>query len=165
MKILIVAAVAASALAIAAPASAELYSTLGYSNLDMRNVNLDAGTARLGWKSATPFGVEGELSTGIGRDETGGVKEKLKLQAAIYGTATADVGNDVSVFARVGWGTNEIEFKPGGSDTHTSVNYGVGANWMFNDKNGVRADYTRVNYDSNQFDDTDVWSLSYVRRY
>jgi predicted porin len=165
MKILLVAAAAATALAIGAPASAEVYGTLGYAAVDAGHVNLDTVQARLGWKSAGPFGVEGEASIGAGSDSFGGAKIRLKDQVALYGTATADVGNNVGVFARVGFANTSLDAKPGGSESHNSVNYGVGATWSFTDHDAVRADYTRVNFDANQFPDQDVWSVSYVRKF
>ncbi len=165
MKILIVAAAAASALAVAAPASAEVYGTLGYGAVDAGHVNLDTIQGRVGWKSSTPFGVEAEAATGAGVDKFGGVKVRVKDMVGLYGTATADVGNNVDVFARVGWGSNQLAFKPGDDEHHSSWNFGVGAKWSFTDTDGVRADYTRVNFDSNQFSDFDVWSLAYVRSF
>ena len=102
MKILIAAAAAASALALSAPAFAETYVNLGYSMTDEDDVKLGAVTGRFGWKSATPFGVEGEASFGIDDDEVGGVKVELNSQFAVYGTATASVSETIDVFARIG---------------------------------------------------------------
>jgi outer membrane immunogenic protein len=166
MKHLIAAAAAASALALAAPAFAETYVNLGYSMTDSEDVNLGAVTGRLGWKSATPFGVEGEASFGVDDDELGGVKVELDSQWAIYGTATASVSDTAQVFARIGYGSTDIKASAGSisaSGSDESWNFGVGGQFFFSGDNGVRADYTRMDFDEGG--DADVWSISYVRRF
>jgi outer membrane immunogenic protein len=166
MKLLIAAAAAATALALAAPASAETYVNLGYSMLDDSDVNLGAVTGRLGWKSMTPFGIEGEASFGVNDDEIAGVKVELNSQWAIYGTATAPVSDTVDLFARIGYGSTDLKASAGslsanGSDE--SWNFGVGGQIFFSGDNGVRADYTRMDFDEGG--DADVWTISYVRRF
>ena len=166
MKHWIAAAAAASALALAAPAFAETYVNVGYSMTDSDDVNLGAITGRVGWKSATPFGVEGEASFGIDDDEIGGVKVELNSQFAVYGTATAKVSDTFDVFARIGYGTSDIKASAGSisaSGNDESWNYGVGAQMFFAGNNGVRADYTKMDF--NDGGDADVWSISYVRRF
>lgn len=165
MKILLVAAAAASLIAVAAPASAETYGTLGYGLVDTRHYDLDTVTARFGWKSATPFGVEGEGTVGVGRDEVAAGKIKEKYSVALYGTASTNVNDNVSVHARVGIAQTQLEVKPGGSDDHSSINYGVGATWMISGPNGLRVDYTRQDFKANSFEDADIYSLAYVRKF
>ena len=36
---------------------------------------------------------------------------------------------------------------------------------MFDGANGVRVDYTKMDFDNSGSDDVDVWSISYVRRF
>jgi hypothetical protein len=164
-KFLVAAAAAASVIAIAAPASAETYGTLGYGLLDTRHYDLDTVTARFGWKSATPFGVEGEATVGVGRDEVAAGKIKLNNSFALYGTASTNVNDTVSVHARVGVAETQLEVKPVGSDNHSSINYGVGATWMFAGQNGARFDYTRQDYKGGAFEDADIYSVAYVRKF
>lgn len=46
-----------------------------------------------------------------------------------------------------------------------SWNYGVGAQYMFDAKNGVRADYIREAYRTSDTPDANVWSIAYVRKF
>src|SRR5689334_15233634 len=109
MKYLLAAAAVASAMALAAPASAATYVNLGYSFVDADDVNLGAIVGRFGWKSSTPFGVEGEGAFGVSDDTTSGVKVELNSQFAIYGTATVSPAENFDLFARIGYGTNDIK--------------------------------------------------------
>jgi outer membrane autotransporter protein len=46
-----------------------------------------------------------------------------------------------------------------------SVNYGVGAQYKVDDKNGVRVDYTRQQYRDNDAADANVVSVGYARKF
>ena len=50
------------------------------------------------------------------------------------------------------------------SDDGESWNYGVGGQYFFDDKNGVRADYTRHDFKDSSTD-ANTWSVSYVRKF
>jgi outer membrane immunogenic protein len=166
MKILIAAATAASALALAAPASAEIYGNLGYSVADLGLANVDAITARAGWKFTDMFAVEGEVSAGVDGDRVGGTKVELDRQFAIYGVASAPVTEAVSAHLRVGYGDQTVSLTPGGDESDQSWNYGVGAQWMFAGNNGLRLDYTRIDFDAEAaLRDSDVWTLSFAHRF
>jgi hypothetical protein len=165
MKILIAAAAAVSALAMAAPASAELYGSLGYSRFDNGDAMLDAATARFSWKSATPLGLEGEVSAGFDDDTVQGTKVELNNEFAAYVTATAVASENAQVFLRVGAGLADVQLTPGGGDSRSSWNYGVGGQWFFAGDNGLRVDYTRHDFRAGSFQDADVYSVSYVRRF
>jgi hypothetical protein len=58
---------------------------------------------------------------------------------------------------------------PGYSQVNAvSVNYGAGAQYMFDGRNGVRFDYTRRDFQASGFDnpkDTNTYSVSFVRRF
>lgn len=167
MKKLIIAAAAASLMALALPAAAETYVNLGYTNVDAGSgVNLGAATGRFGWKSPSWYGFEAEASGGVNGDTISGVKIKLNSQFAAYGVAHLPVSDTADLFARVGYGTTDIKgsaggFTAGGSDQ--SWNYGVGGNLFFAGDNGVRADYTYSDFDKGGH--ANVWSISYVRRF
>jgi hypothetical protein len=173
-KLIATAATAAalvSALGAAAPAAAQapassMTGSLGWSRMDTGDANLDAVTGRLGWRGGW-FGVEGELSGGIGSDTvrvgTTDVKVKLENQAAIYATGTVPMSPNFDLFARVGYGTTKVS-GGGLSGSEESVNYGVGAQYFFDGANGVRGDYTRQDF-RHDLGEADVWSLSYVRRF
>jgi outer membrane immunogenic protein len=175
MKLAIIAAASASVLALAAiPAVASaadqwsgVYGTLGYTDTNVSNNGPDVGgvTGRIGWKSNMFWGVEAEGTAGAKKDTIAGTEYKLSDQFAGYLTATVPLQNNFEVFARVGYGTTKIKTTPagvGGSDD--SWNYGAGAQWFWDSKNGLRGDYTRENFQKGG-GDANVWSASYVRRF
>jgi outer membrane immunogenic protein len=176
MKLALVTAAAASVLAIAAiPAIASAqtqqwsgyYGTLGYTGTDVTDGGADLGaiTGRFGWKSHTFLGLEGEASVGVQHDTVGGVRENLNDQFAGYVTATVPVYRHIDIFARVGYGQTRIDTTPKGfGGTDNSFNYGAGAQWFWDNKNGIRGDYTREDFQQGG-GDANVWSASYVRRF
>lgn len=169
MKYIVTAALAATAIACAAvpaTASAETYLGVGYSFLDSSDLNLGAITGRAGWKSSTPFGIEGEASFGVKDDTFAGAKVKLNSQWAIYGTATLPVSDTADVFARIGYGSTDLKASSGGfsaSGSDESWNFGVGGQVFFDGSNGVRGDYTYADF--NDSGHANVWTLSYVHRF
>ena len=171
MKSLLTASAALAVLAVAAPASAETYGNLGYTSVDGDGATVGAVTGRLGWKSKSFFGLEGEVSTGVKDDSisTAGVTTNvdLKHQYAAYVTGTMPVSPNIDVIARVGYGQSKIENTTAGatvSDKLDSINYGVGAqyNWGLN---GIRGDYTRHDFRGAGNGEADAWSVGYVRKF
>lgn len=147
------------------------YGTLGYAGSSVDGIDLGAVQGRLGARFGQHFGVEGELSGGVKNDKTtvAGVPAKVELehQAAVYGVGFLPVSPNVDLFARVGYGDNKIKASvPGASATEdgNSWNYGAGAQYTFDGKNGVRADYTRYDFQHSSAN-ADVWSLAYVRKF
>jgi hypothetical protein len=169
------AAVSAAGLcALAAPAFAQTVdASVGYTSVDADDVSLSAITGRVSWTSANVFGVEAEASFGVDDDRVVvagppavNVDVRLKHAAAVYGTAGIPFSENGRVYARVGYGTQKIEGSAGATTvggTDQSWNYGVGAQVLFDGRNGVRADYTK--HDFNDGGDADAWSVSYVRRF
>jgi outer membrane immunogenic protein len=177
MKLALVTAAAASVLAIAAiPAVASAqqpqqwngyYGTLGYSGTDVVDGGPDLGsiTGRFGWKSHSFWGLEAEGSVGVQHDTVGATQYNMNDQFAGYATATLPLYNHFDVFARVGYGQTRINSTPKGSGgTDNSFNYGGGAEWFWDNKNGLRGDYTRENFQQGG-GDANVWTASYVRRF
>jgi hypothetical protein len=174
---------AASALALAAilPVAAQaqdansgttFYGTLGYSNTNLNDVNLGAIQGRLGARFGQYFGVEGELSGGVKNDKVnvGGTDVKVKLdhQEAIYGVGFLPISPNFDLLARVGYGHSEGSGSVAGVSATAkgdSWNYGVGGQYTFDGKNGVRLDYTREAFQSHGTDDANVWSVAYVRKF
>jgi hypothetical protein len=161
----------------AAPASSGLfgpptfYGTLGYAGTDLDHVDVGAIQGRLGARFGQYFGVEGELSTGVKDDkiDVGGSEAKVKLdsQEAIYGVGYLPLSSNFDLLARVGYGHSS------GSGSVACVtadvkgdswNYGVGGQYMFDAKNGLRADYTREEF-QDKGGDANVWAVSYVRKF
>ena len=167
MKKTLIAAAATAAAFTAAPAFAQtwdnvdVYGSLGYAHYD-EDVTLGAVQGRLGLRFGSYFGVEGEGAFGVSDDDIGGVDAELNRQLAIYGVGYIPINENFDIIGRVGVGNTEFEV--GGVDfDDDSVNYGVGAQWRWDEKNGIRGDWTRYDFDAGG--DADVWSLSYVRKF
>lgn len=176
MRTLAITAIAAAVAAVAVPASAQSwsspswYGSLGYGNVSAEDadVDLDTITGRVGARFNPYFGVEGEASFGLSDEEVlPGVDVSLNYDAAAYAVGFVPVSQNLELFGRIGYGTTEIEASGGGltaSEDGDSWNYGVGANYFFDGLNGVRADYTRRDFQDDG-GEADVWTVSYIRRF
>ena len=63
--------------------------------------------------------------------------------------------------------TGRVDFQLAGvtaSGDGESVNYGVGANYFIDGRNGIRADWTRRDF-TDDGGEADVYSVSYIRRF
>jgi hypothetical protein len=179
--------VAASAVAVASlvPAMAQAqaapgtgaYVNLGYARADTDPGKLDIIQGKVGYRFMPYLGIEGELATGLGSDSvtvpTGGTpatvsaKIKLKHEAAAYVVGFAPLSANTDVFARLGYGTTKVRVRGAGvsvSGSEESVNYGLGIQHHFDGVNGVRAEWTRLDFD-NGGGSTDVFGVSYTRRF
>ncbi|HEX2815403.1 MAG TPA: porin family protein [Phenylobacterium sp.] len=179
---------AASALALAAllPAAASaqtapttnvgttFYGTLGYADSNTDHLNLGTIQGRVGARFGQYFGVEGELGAGVTNDKTtvGGIdiKAKIQNQEAIYGVGFLPLSPEFELLARIGYGDTRAKakasaFNVADSESGNSWNYGVGGQYHFDDKNGVRADYTREEYTGSNSGAANVYALSYVRKF
>lgn len=179
MKNLMIATASAAALFAVGPALADspdyngtsYYGTLGYTDLDGRDVNLGAITGRLGARFGRFLGVEGEVSGGVTTDHVnvGGasVGSRIEDQYAGYAVGYLPLTPRADVFARIGYGDTRFKAQAPGIAANggvDSVNYGVGGQYMFDGHNGLRADYTRYDYQRSG-GDANVWSMAYVRRF
>lgn len=175
MRNILLAAVAVAA--VSSPAFAQsiqgptYYGTLGYSQLDHSDGDLGAVTGRIGAKFSPYIGVEGEASVGVRDDDfnVAGVDGSIEhdYDAAAYVVGTLPVSPNLELFARGGYGTTKIKAELGGVEQEAdgeSWNYGAGANYYFDGQNGVRADWTRRDFEDDA-GEADVYSLSYVRRF
>ena len=176
-----IAAGAALALAMSSPVFAQsmgpydvsYYGTLGYSNLSGTGDNspdFNAVTERLGARFGKYFGVEGEVSEGLNsqRIDLGGTPAdvRMNVQYAGYGVGYLPIMRNADLFARIGYGgTNFSSSGPDGrfSGEESSWNWGGGGQYFFTPVDGVRAEYTRYNY--NFIPDANTWSVSYVRKF
>ena len=163
---------------IAAPAMAQSISSpqvtgsVGYTVLDGDDASLGAITGRLNARVSPYFGVEGEASFGVKDDEVtfGAVTGDLshEYDVAAYGVATLPINENFELFGRLGYGTTSIKADVAGFSAREdgeSVNYGVGANYFFDGRNGVRADWTRRDFTDDNGGELDTYGLSYVRRF
>src|SRR6185437_11403576 len=171
----LIAAASVAVLAAAVPALAQAqtdtvapgaYGTLGYANAHTSGVDLGAIEGRLGYRFNNWLGVEGELAGGVKDDKstqtfTGGtVTSKIKLQneEAIYGVGFLPISPNFDLLARIGYGDTRI--KASATATGTGVvpvsasqsahggswNFGAGAQYFLDGKNGLRGDYTRQEF-------------------
>jgi hypothetical protein len=186
------AAAAALACGLPAVASAQtataptgVYANLGYADTNGEDVNLGTIQGRLGYRFNNWLGVEGELAAGVKKDDfsetVGGAsvtgKAKIEHQEAIYGVGFLPLTPQWDLLARIGYGhtkgkVSDVTVAGAGgvvsglSDTvdGDSWNYGVGAQWHWDGVNGVRADYTREEFNDGG-GHGDVWSIAYSRRF
>lgn len=176
MKTLIAASLAAATAAIVpafahAQISPEYYGSLGYGSTRTDGADLGSVQGRVGVKLTPHLGVEGELAAGLSDDKTyaagAPVNVDLKHQAAAYAVGFLPVTPQIDLLARVGYGTTKLKTSLAGvsdSDSKESWNYGVGAQYKFDDKNGVRADWTKSEF-TNSNVDADTLAVSYVRKF
>jgi len=150
-----------------------VYGNLGYSDAHSSGVDLGAIQGRLGYRANNWLGVEGELAGGVKSDKVTvapGVdaKVKLKHEEAIYGVGFLPVAPNWDLLARVGYGHTKASASASGvsvSDSGDSWNLGAGAQYHFDGVNGIRADYTRQEFQGHSAGHADVWSLAYSRRF
>ena len=189
MKFIIAAAAAAFCAAPAAALAADavptgVYGSIGYADAHSSGIDLGAIQGRLGYRFNNWLGVEGELAAGVGSDKSsqtvGGatVDTKIKLndQEAIYGVGFLPLSSNFDLLARVGYGHQNAKVTAsaaggGGpiavSDTAKgdSWNYGVGAQYHFDGKNGVRGDFTHEEFTQGNSGHADVWAIAYTHRF
>jgi hypothetical protein len=184
MKSLIALAAVAAIGGVAMPAAAQTLNfspvtyegSLGYTGIHTSGADLGAIDLRAAANFGKYVGVEGEAAFGV-NDQSGnvsGVSTKLHLndEYAIYGVARYPVIANGNLFARIGYGHSDIKGTAslnGVSASQTvgvdSFNYGVGGEYFFDGKNGVRVDYTRFDFQKSGAADADTWSVGYVRRF
>jgi hypothetical protein len=88
-------------------------------------------------------------------------------QYAGYAVGFLPVMPNADLLARVGYGATDVDLSQTGHSFHdyvTSWNAGVGGQYFFDGKDGLRADYTRETADRSDLD-ANVWSLAYVRKF
>jgi len=177
MKIIFAAASAAVALcAVSGVAQAQtapvgVYGGIGYVNTNTNKTDADLGAiqARLGYRFMPWVGVEGELAVGVNDDSVGPFTVKEKHSEAIYGVGFLPLSPNADLLARVGYGTTKFKTTDGPvpdfSTNADSWNFGVGGQYHFDGKNGVRADYTREEFTKDSAGHADVYSIAYTRRF
>lgn len=156
-KLVLLASAALLAAPVAMTASAQeanVYINAGYTQFDGNGADLGAITGRVGVGFGQHFALEGEASFGLNDDN--GVE--LDNEIGIFGVGKLPINNTVTLFGRVG--VSRIETSPGGDDD--GLAYGVGAEFNLTEKDGIRADITRHDYDAGE---ADAWNISYVRRF
>jgi opacity protein-like surface antigen len=154
-------------------------------NLGNQSLNITMATGRVGYWINSYFAVEGELGFGLGGDDFNqavpvdvlgtpvnvdtNVGLDIKSYYGAFGRFIMPVSEQFDIFARAGYGQANADaditasvagFSASGSATEKASGfaYGAGAQFNITDKDGIRADFTRL-------EDTNIISLSYARRF
>lgn len=144
--------------------------SVGYTLLDGDGAEVGAIALRAGHDFTPHFGVEGEGLIGI-QDDTidvlgTPVDVSLDYGLAAYGVARLPVGqNGSNLFVRAGYGTVRVEGSSGGISVSEDVDgfaYGVGAEFLFFQNQGLRLDLTRFDGDDGELDS---YGASWVIRF
>jgi opacity protein-like surface antigen len=188
MKSLIIATAAAAAMAIAAPAlaqdqayptvtSPQAYMNLGYTGLSPDRRDIGEVTGRAGLRMGKYWGVEGELGTGVNNKtytNAAGLRTRINEgpAASAYGVVYLPLMNGkLDIFGRGGYGTEQFKTEQANGaltriNTSHSFNYGGGAQYMLTNKDGIRVDYTRRDFqEPTAPKDDNTWSVAYVRKF
>ncbi|MGZ3275752.1 MAG: porin family protein [Caulobacteraceae bacterium] len=188
MKSLVAFAALAAVAAIAAPASAQTLPSylapisynagIGYTGIDLPGKDLGGITLRAGADFGKYFGVEGEATFGTtdvdNHNTVFNSRLHLNQQYAGYGVVRYPVLPNANIFARGGYGHTDLTagvtplltgVETTGKAGLDSWNYGAGAQYFFDGKNGLRAEYTRQDFVSHGVGDADTWSVSYVHKF
>ena len=173
-KLILAAAVAAATLTAATAASAtETYFSVGagqqmldFGSVGAGEAKVTTATGRLGWKSDSWYGVEGELYVGLGDDEVApGIDVGINTSVALYGVAHIPAGEKLTLHARLGFNRLLGKVKAGGGSYDTNdgdMSYGVGGTYRLSDRDGVRLDYTITDISAV---DASAWQVAYVRKF
>jgi opacity protein-like surface antigen len=181
MKLMIAAAAAALAPAAQAQDAAQTggYANLGYARADSQPGHIDAVQGKLGYRFMRFVGVEGELAVGIASNtvsvRTGvanppTVKASMKLEHEVAGYMVGffPLGANTDLIARLGYGSTKVSVKGPGiapQTSHESVNYGIGFQHYFDGVNGIRLDWTRLDFNHGYGSHGDVLGVAYTRRF
>ena len=164
MRTIILAALAASA--VAAPAFAQTADSVEPTSAFTPVVAVSAGLGRFADGSEEfeggsaivrtslrlhrNFGVEADGSFGLETSDIAGYDFKMKHTVAGYVVGYWPLADNVDLIGRVGYGESEFEISNGVasvSDAYSGVTAGVGAQYFFDEKNGLRMDVTRHHYE------------------
>lgn len=162
---IMIGALVTSTLLVASAASAQenVYVNAGVTQHHTKDTDTASITGKVGTQINQYFGVEAEGGFGVSEDTVQGVKYKNKGDLGAYAVGTAPVNDKFSVLGRVGYHHTWAEAKAAGlkvKDDDGSFAAGVGAQYMIDAQNGIRADYTRYTDQK-----TDNFGVSYVRKF
>ena len=168
MKLVPMAAAAVAFSAVASAAAAQdgpqLYGTIGYSETDIVGVKMGQVEVRVGDRIDRYVGVEVEAAAGVKDGKVGGASFNLEHKFAGYVVGYIPLTDHLDLLARVGYGTMRLKAKGGGGSLSADGNgciYGLGIQYYFDDANGLRLDYTRLDTSGDAY----AWALSYSRKF
>jgi outer membrane immunogenic protein len=163
-----VAAIALSSMAQAEDKSVSLGA--GYERASVGDIDFDTVVFRAGYDFNQYFGVEGQANFGVGDQSVTalGVTADVSLDYSVglFGVLRVVSNEHGSIYGRVGYTNSQIGASVSGFTVSADDNawaYGVGGEYRFDAQNGVRFDYTKLEFDEG--DSSDVYGVSYVRRF
>ncbi len=184
MKLTIAAAAAAAMLSPCAAQAQDAtplgaYADFGYARADSEPGHVDAIQGQLGYRFMRHVGLEGELAlglasngvnarTGVANPATVRASMKLKHEVAGYLVGFVPLGANTDVIARLGYGSTKVSVKGPGIVPQTSresVNYGLGFQHYFDRLNGVRLDWTHLDFTRGNGSHGDFLAVAYSRRF
>jgi outer membrane immunogenic protein len=146
------------------PALSNTYVNGGYNHLQSGKINTGTVQGRVGYNFTPNFAVEGEGGVGGVTDTVNGVKLRTRGTLGAFAVATAPVAERFALIGRAGYVQTWAQAKALGVKSESddgSFAVGVGGQYMIDEANGIRADYTR--YTKN--DGRDGVAVSYVRKF
>ncbi len=164
MKSFVAMAVVAAVSAAAAPAFASnLYGSLGYTDTKISSFEVGSAELRLGARLTPNIALEAQADFGVTSD--GGAK--LDSGVSGYVVGLWPILSNADLLARVGYGKSTLKSTSSFiSQSLDSWNYGVGAQYFFGGgKDGMRLDYTRLNFSQSGVPDGNAWSAAYVHKF
>jgi hypothetical protein len=181
VKSLVASAAVLAAAAFAAPAFAQTlpvigpvsYSaSVGYTGVNIDSFDFGMATFRARADFRKYFGVEAEGAFGMvdqSHEDNGvTVSRHINDEYAAYGVVHYPVLPSANLFARVGYGHTDMTASPTAlpktSAGYDSWNFGAGAEYFW-EKNGMRVEYTRMDFQDGGLRDADTISVSYVRKF
>tara|TARA_R110002126_G_scaffold69044_7_gene174695 strand:+ start:1094 stop:1615 length:522 start_codon:yes stop_codon:yes gene_type:complete len=170
IRSIFVASVATLALGSVAQAqNSELSVGAGYDRISVGDFNLDSLVVRGNYDFSEHFGIEAQANIGVGDDTVvdSGVPFEMSLNyaASLFGVFRIVSNESGNIFVRAGYTTAEYETSAFGfsvTDKPDAWAYGVGGEYLFDARNGLRFDYTSVDYEG---DSADVYGITYVRHF
>ena len=148
----------------ASPLLSNNYINGGYNALQSGRINTGVVQGRVGHAFTPNFAVEGEAGLGGVTDKVAGVSLRTRGTLGAFAVASAPVAERFALIGRAGYVQTWAEAKALGVKTERdegSFALGVGGQYMLDDANGIRADYTRYTKD----DGRDGVAVSYVRKF
>ncbi len=142
----------------------ESYVNVGSTQFNTAISNTVSATGKIGANINKYLGVEAEAGYGISGVNLFGIKAKQNADIGAYAVASAPLNDKFSLIGRVGYHHTWAEVGAFGLKAQADKGnyvYGVGAQMMLDEKNGVRADFTRA-FENNGIDKL---GLSYVRKF
>lgn len=147
-----------------------VYANLGVISYDE---DLPGIEAKLGYNFNKYLGVETQGSIGTDRDnrfstppESLPIGLKVNYNVAAFAIARYPLFKKFEVFARAGVSNTQLSLEVGDDSTlefdqtETGIAIGAGGQYIFDRKNGIRFEYTRLDEV-----DADTVSLAYVRKF